>query len=507
MLTRQIDTLGAELAQLNSSYAEGNIHATRYREESGRLEKQIESYRRSLGNIGITTRQLAQSASAAQFGLNNMGMRMLMIGQFADDMQYGLRGIVNNVPQLAMAFGGGPGVAGALSVAAVVANQFFSRMQVGVDTTMPKIVQLQQQLENVEKATGGRPTIVQMQQRESIEKQIEEQTKGADAFKELGKPIIEPDAAERGKRVMDVFRSGGVAAEARNALAELSAGRMEQQDKVAQGLLFQARTGLGDNPNLQKSLAERRGELLRRAQAYQGGQFAKAESGDEAAIARLVSDLKDVGYIAAAKAIEDEARKPAESERAGETSSDAFAERVAAQRKLQTDFAKARNDQIIEDERQKKEFAERQKDFAEQRQARRAEGVAGMVQAVGGGDMAQNMMMQLANNPEFRRKFGARTRSEAITEAAETTRAELTRQAMLPEGMGGLGLNQKAAAEFANQAVSQAMIPAMDAAEQQGRDLPMTQRELANAMKENNRMQREIIAQNRRGIEVRWSSR
>jgi hypothetical protein len=48
--------------------------------------------------------------------------RMLLLGQAVDDAQYGLRALTNQVPQLAMAFGMGMGLAGALSMVAVGVN-------------------------------------------------------------------------------------------------------------------------------------------------------------------------------------------------------------------------------------------------------------------------------------------------------------------------------------------------------------------------------------------------
>ncbi len=47
------------------------------------------------------------------------GQGLLQLSYFADDAQYGLRGILNNVPALIAGLGGGAGLAGALSLAAL----------------------------------------------------------------------------------------------------------------------------------------------------------------------------------------------------------------------------------------------------------------------------------------------------------------------------------------------------------------------------------------------------
>ncbi len=112
-------------------------------------------------SLGIVERRLdavGKTANAGAMGLNNLGMRMLMVGQFADDMQYGLRGIVNNVPQLVMAFGGSAGIAGALSVVAVAANQAFGFIEESLDrigrTKLPQAISATQQLADAEKRLG-----------------------------------------------------------------------------------------------------------------------------------------------------------------------------------------------------------------------------------------------------------------------------------------------------------------------------------------------------------------
>lgn len=56
-------------------------------------------------------------------GVTKFGSSLLVVGQFADDVQYGLRAVVNQIPQLVGAFGGGAGLAGAIAIVAVGLNQ------------------------------------------------------------------------------------------------------------------------------------------------------------------------------------------------------------------------------------------------------------------------------------------------------------------------------------------------------------------------------------------------
>lgn len=56
-------------------------------------------------------------------GAGMAAMKFMVLGQFVDDMQYGFSAIVNQIPQLTMAFGGSMGLAGGLAIAGVAVNQ------------------------------------------------------------------------------------------------------------------------------------------------------------------------------------------------------------------------------------------------------------------------------------------------------------------------------------------------------------------------------------------------
>lgn len=55
-------------------------------------------------------------------GATNAGMGMLFLSQGIEDAQYGFRSIVNNIAPLVMSLGGGPGLAGVLTIVAVGFN-------------------------------------------------------------------------------------------------------------------------------------------------------------------------------------------------------------------------------------------------------------------------------------------------------------------------------------------------------------------------------------------------
>lgn len=95
--------------------------------EAQRAAKSVEPIKRAFNSISSAEMgKMAAAMDRTRGSTANAGMAMLQLGQFADDAQYGIRGIVNNVPSLIQSFGGGVGLAGAIGVAAVAANQLYS---------------------------------------------------------------------------------------------------------------------------------------------------------------------------------------------------------------------------------------------------------------------------------------------------------------------------------------------------------------------------------------------
>ncbi len=60
--------------------------------------------------------------------MRNNAQALLMFSQGFEDAQFGIRGILNNIPGLIVALGGGAGLAGAISIAAVAGSQLFSML-------------------------------------------------------------------------------------------------------------------------------------------------------------------------------------------------------------------------------------------------------------------------------------------------------------------------------------------------------------------------------------------
>jgi hypothetical protein len=65
-----------------------------------------------------------EALAAGQAGRNG-AMGFLAFSQAVEDAQYGIRGVLNNIPQMVMGFGGSMGLAGAISLAAVAAASLY----------------------------------------------------------------------------------------------------------------------------------------------------------------------------------------------------------------------------------------------------------------------------------------------------------------------------------------------------------------------------------------------
>ena len=74
-------------------------------------------------------RELGRQAIIAGRGGQAGAMGFLAFSQAVEDAQYGIRGVLNNLPQMVMGFGGGMGLAGGISLAAVAAVTLYPHLK------------------------------------------------------------------------------------------------------------------------------------------------------------------------------------------------------------------------------------------------------------------------------------------------------------------------------------------------------------------------------------------
>jgi len=99
------------------------------------LTKAQERQAQAAEKVALTEKKVAQSSNQldrnsqqATRSVKNMGQGMLQVAYFMDDVQYGIKGILNNIPGLVMGFGGGAGLAGAVSIAVLAGAKLYEWM-------------------------------------------------------------------------------------------------------------------------------------------------------------------------------------------------------------------------------------------------------------------------------------------------------------------------------------------------------------------------------------------
>lgn len=90
------------------------------------LDEEITKANASAGKTPQELDRFKRSADGAEKSTRNNAQALLMFSQGFEDAQYGIRGVLNNIPGLVMALGGGMGLAGGISIAAVALTQLIS---------------------------------------------------------------------------------------------------------------------------------------------------------------------------------------------------------------------------------------------------------------------------------------------------------------------------------------------------------------------------------------------
>jgi hypothetical protein len=112
--------------------AAGGVFASVELDTTG-ITPALQQLQQATNQAGASIQQLGAQGVTATKGVAGFGSQLLLVGQFADDVQYGLRAVVNQIPQLVGAFGGGAGLAGAIGIVAVAANQLVNHWDQLID--------------------------------------------------------------------------------------------------------------------------------------------------------------------------------------------------------------------------------------------------------------------------------------------------------------------------------------------------------------------------------------
>jgi hypothetical protein len=90
--------------------------------------EQIAAVEKRFGGVDNAAKRAGESIERAAGAKRNFGQAALEASRAVEDLQYGISGVINNIPSLVMGLGMSAGVAGALSLVAVAANQVIKNM-------------------------------------------------------------------------------------------------------------------------------------------------------------------------------------------------------------------------------------------------------------------------------------------------------------------------------------------------------------------------------------------
>lgn len=90
--------------------------------------KGVEEAKQQIDALNKSTEQLDKGSQQATRSVKRMGQGLLQVAYFMDDVQYGIKGILNNIPGLVIGFGGGAGLAGAMSLAVLAGAKLYEWM-------------------------------------------------------------------------------------------------------------------------------------------------------------------------------------------------------------------------------------------------------------------------------------------------------------------------------------------------------------------------------------------
>lgn len=115
--------LQAALQRSSSRIADFDKRFARRRDALPIASSSFTGWEQAAAKATRSTQALEQAAYRAGKGGMAGSFGFLAFSQAVEDAQYGMRGVLNNIPQMVIGFGGGVGLAGAISLAAVAASQ------------------------------------------------------------------------------------------------------------------------------------------------------------------------------------------------------------------------------------------------------------------------------------------------------------------------------------------------------------------------------------------------
>jgi hypothetical protein len=194
-------------------------------------------------------------------GMRNAGLSVLAFSQAIEDAQYGIRGVMNNIPQLVLALGGGPGLAGVASLATVAISQLiqhwddltklwdqnatqneaqhFEQLGKAIATTreeMDKMVEAEKQLREQRAKLGEVPGAEPAARAKGFAEAFGK-VGGAGAIRDLASALTEEIKAQRGARFPVGDQTQVAQALINQAMGKEGVGAQQAAEQILQRLL------------------------------------------------------------------------------------------------------------------------------------------------------------------------------------------------------------------------------------------------------------------------------
>jgi hypothetical protein len=123
----RVEKYQRDIVALATAMASGTGNTKAYEAEMRQLNAELDRLNGKTRTLKPSIASVATEMRKVESSGNQAALKLMTLSQAADDAQYGLRGMLNNIPQVVQAFGGGMGLAGGISIAATALFQVYDR--------------------------------------------------------------------------------------------------------------------------------------------------------------------------------------------------------------------------------------------------------------------------------------------------------------------------------------------------------------------------------------------
>ncbi|MBV33086.1 MAG: hypothetical protein CMK36_06560 [Porticoccaceae bacterium] len=290
-----------------------------------KIRTDVDKLAGSLEKTAVSGRQMATAQGKNAKSTKNAGLAALEFSRAVEDAQYGMRGVLNNIPQLVQFMGGGAGLAGAISLAAVGLTQLveaLSRSGKEISNLSMIVEVARDQINELYKIAAKDGTSAMRAQIAAVVSSLDDQSsalaRNTNLIQKKRQAELELAKITQDLELQEIARAEGALeispqeADERRKQLEIAKVQSAADEKILQGkekveLLNQQRLAAGaEQVKLDERIAklqEKEAELRNKRNALQSRQ----ETAEEA-IAKGEEEIKQQGFFSPTKKAIGEAR-------------------------------------------------------------------------------------------------------------------------------------------------------------------------------------------------------